>query len=147
MRTLKTMAAIGLMTGFAVSTTACVETVDQGYGNYGYGDGSYAPSQAYYASSPAYYAPAPTYYAPTQVVTQTRYVPVPVAVPQHSFTQQQPASNGWHEHRQAANTPPALQPQPPQPSSGSSQHHGTGHGDWHGDGHDRNGDGRPDRNN
>ena len=129
MRTLKLLA----MAALAASTTACVETVDQGYG---YSDGYYAPSQGYY-SQPAYYAPATTYYAPTQVVTQTRYVPVPVAVPQHTFTPQAQArtqSNGHeHDRPQATNTPAPQQP------AVTNQHRGNGH--------DRNDDGRPDRNN
>ena len=71
MRTYKLAALAAL----ALSTAACVESVDQGYG---YSNGYYAPEYAsggYYAQ-PTYYA-QPSYYAPTQVVTQTRYVPVP----------------------------------------------------------------------
>jgi hypothetical protein len=127
MRTLKLLA----MAGLAMSTAACVESVD---GNYGYSDGYYAPNQAY--GQPAYYAP--TYYAPTQVVTQTRYVPV--AVPQHTFapqTQARDQHTDHHDHPQASNTPPATH-QPP----GNDPHRGGNNGTSH----DRNGDGRPDRN-
>ena len=134
MRTLKLLA----ITALAASTTACVETVDQGYG---YSDGYYAPSQGYY-SQPAYYAPATTYYAPTQVVTQTRYVPVPVAVPQHTFAPQANRGNDHHDRPQANNTPAAPH-QPQQPSAGNNQHHGNGGGG--NNGHDRDNDGRPDR--
>ena len=126
MRTLKLLAVAAL----AASTTACVETVDQGYG---YSDGYYAPSQGYY-SQPAYYAP--TYYAPAQVVTQTRYVPVPVAVPQHTFTPQANRGEDHHDRPQAHNTPPATH-QPP----ANNQHHGNGNNN----GHDRDNDGRSDR--
>ena len=115
----------------AMSTAACVESVD---GNYGYSDGYYAPSQGYYAAQPAYYAP--TYYAPTQVVTQTRYVPVPVAVPQHTFTPQANRGEDHHDRPQAHNTPPATH-QPP----ANNQHHGNGNNN----GHDRDNDGRSDR--
>jgi len=149
MRTLKLLAVAAL----AASTTACVETVDQGYG---YSDGYYAPSQGYasqgYASQgyysqrqPAYYAPAPTYYAPTQVVTQTRYVPVPVpvAVPQRTFTPQANRGNDHHDRPQANNAPPATHQPPANTQPGNNQHHGNGGGG--NNGHDRDNDGRPDR--
>ncbi|MEI6200620.1 MAG: hypothetical protein WCP68_01575 [Enhydrobacter sp.] len=143
MRTLKLLAAAAL----AASTAACVETVDQGYG---YSDGYYAPSQSYagqgYYAQPSYYSPAPTYYAPTQVVTQTRYVPVPVAVPQHTFTPHAstPKAGRGNDHRdrpQANNTPPATHQPPANPQPGNTQHRGNGNGRDH----DRDGDGRPDR--
>ncbi len=73
MRTFTIMAAIGL----AISTTACVESMD-GYAQpsgYGCADGGYYAPSSYYASS-GYYAP--TYYAPrTEVVREVRTVPVP----------------------------------------------------------------------
>ncbi len=132
------------MAGLAMSTAACVETVDS---NYGYGNGYYAPNQAYgqsaYYGQPAY-APtyAPTYYAPTQVVTQTRYVPVPVAVPQHTFAPQDNRSNDRrgedrHDHPQASNTPA---PHPQQPAGNNQQHRGGNDSNT-----DRDHDGRPDR--
>lgn len=133
MRTLKLLAVAAL----AASTTACVETVDQGYG---YSDGYYAPSQGYY-SQPAYYAPTSTYYAPTQVVTQTRYVPVPVAVPQHTFTPQANRGNDHHDRPQANNAPPATHQPPANTQPGNSQHHGNDGSN----GHDHDNDGRPDR--
>ena len=123
MRTYKLAALAAL----ALSTTACVETVDQ---SYGYSDGYYAPSQGYY-SQPAYYAP--TYYAPTQVVTQTRYVPVPVTVPQHTSTPQANRGSDHHDRPQANNAPAA-----PQQPSNNNQHRGN-------NGHDRDNDGKPDR--
>ncbi len=135
MRTLKWLA----MTALAVSTTACVETVDQGYG---YSNGYYAPDQAY-APQQSYYAPqqgyyAPTYYQPTRVVTQTRYVPVPVAVPPRSFDRSNDHRDGnrddHHDHPQANNSPPASH----QPSN-NTPHRGNGNSN------DRDGDGRPDR--
>ena len=127
MRTLKLLA----MAALAASTTACVETVDQGYG---YSDGYYAPSQGYYSQ--------PAYYARTQVVTQTRYVPVPVAVPQHTFTPQANRGNDHHDQPHANNTP-ATPHQPQQPSAGNNQHHGNGGSGSNG--HDHDNDGRPDR--
>jgi len=131
MRTFKWLA----MTALAVSTTACVQTVDQGYG---YSDGYYAPSQAYYPQQ-SYYAP--TYYQPTRVVTQTRYVPVPVPTP---VPQNRSNDHRWdgnrgdhHDRPQANSTPPA----PRQPATNTSQHRGNDNG------RDRDGDGRPDRRN
>jgi hypothetical protein len=140
MRTFKLIAVAAL----AISTAACVETVDQGYG---YSNGYYAPNYA----QPAYYGSnyyAPSYYTPApQVVTQTRYVPVPVAVPQHEANRSN--DHRWdgnrgdqrHDHPQANNNP---QPAPQQPSNngGNSQHHGNG---GNSNSHDRDGDGRPDR--
>lgn len=121
MRTFK-LAALAIL---ALSTTACVETVDQGYGSSnGYyapdysSGGSYAQSTAYAPSSfyapPSYYgqsnyyAPTP-YYAPTQVVTQTRYVPVPVpyAVPQRE-------ANRSNDRRWDGNRPEAKRTEQPQ---------------------------------
>ena len=144
MRTFKLLGVAAL----ALSTAACVESVD---GNMGYSDGYYAPSQASYGQTgyyaqPAYYAP--TYYAPTQVVTQTRYVPVPVAVPQRTFTPQAPSrtANNGHEHdRPQANNTPATPQQPHQPSPGNNQHHGNSNGGGNNNSHDRDNDGRPDR--
>lgn len=147
MRTFKWLA----MTALAVSTTACVQTVDQGYG---YSDGYSAPSQAYYPQqssyAPTYYQPA---YQPTRVVTQTRYVPVPVAVPQNRPNDHRANDQRSNDHRpdgnrgdhhdrpQANNTPPA----PHQPATNNNQHRGNDNSN--GNGRDRDGDGRPDRRN
>jgi hypothetical protein len=90
MRTVRWLVAAGLL----VSATACVETngyPGTSYGGYPSGYGGY-PSSGYYGQpsgsglfsslfnqQPAYYQ-QPTYYQPPpQVVTQTRYVPVPMA--------------------------------------------------------------------
>ena len=77
MRNVKWLVAAAL----AVSTTGCVET--NGYPTTSYGGGypsGYGYSNGYYAQ-PTYYPQQPTYYQPAPVVTQTRYVPVPVAQP------------------------------------------------------------------
>jgi hypothetical protein len=95
MRTVRWLVAAGLL----VSATACVETngyPGTSYGGYPSGYGGY-PSSGYYGSNyggyygqPAYssgggmfgnlFNSQPTYYQPPpRVVTQTRYVPVPVA--------------------------------------------------------------------
>lgn len=71
-------------------TAGCVE--QSGYPTtYGYSPG-YGSNYGYsnnYVSQPSYYRPAPTYYAPPpprpQVITQTRYVPVPVAPPRPTY--------------------------------------------------------------
>lgn len=110
MRTFKLIAVAAL----AASTAACVETVDQGYG---YSNGYYAPNYAqpaYYGSS--YYAPS-YYRAAPQVITQTRYVPVPVRDANRSNDRR------WDGNR-------------------GDQHRGNG---GNGGNHDRDGDGRPDR--
>ena len=65
----------------AVSATGCVET--NGYPTTSYGGrypSSYGYSNGYYAQ-PTYYPQQPAYYQPAPVVTQTRYVPVPVSQP------------------------------------------------------------------
>jgi len=88
MRCVSWLAAASLM----VVTTGCVEQsgypTTYGYSP-GYGSSNYGSSRGYsnnYVSQPAYYRPAPTYYAPPpQVVTQTRYVPVPVAPPRPQY--------------------------------------------------------------
>jgi hypothetical protein len=99
MRTVKWLVAAGLL----VSATGCVETYGYpgtSYGGYPSGYGGY-PGSGYYGQpayssgsglfgslfnqQPTYYQPPtyyqqPTYYQPPpQIVTQTRYVPVPVA--------------------------------------------------------------------
>lgn len=85
MRCVSWLAAASLV----VVTAGCVE--QSGYPTtYGYSPG-YGSNYGYsgysnnYVSQPSYYRPAPTYYAPPpprpQVITQTRYVPVPVAPP------------------------------------------------------------------
>lgn len=80
MRNAKWLAAAGLV----MVTAGCVE--QSGYPTtYGYGPGYGTPSYGYsnyrYVSQPTYYQPAPTYYQAPRVVTQTRYVPVPVSQP------------------------------------------------------------------
>lgn len=89
MRCVSWLAAAGLV----MVTAGCVQSgyptsygYSPGYGsNYGYSNG-YSNN---YVSQPAYYRPAPTYYAPPpprpQVITQTRYVPVPVSPPRPSY--------------------------------------------------------------
>ena len=99
MRTVRWLVAAGLL----ASATGCVETngyPGTSYGGYPSGYGGY-PSSSYYGGQPAYspgsglfgslfnqqptyqqpaYYQQPTYYQPPpQVVTQPRYVPVPVA--------------------------------------------------------------------
>lgn len=77
MRNVKWLVAAAL----AVSATGCVET--NGYPTTSYGGGypsSYGYSNGYYAQ-PTYYPQQTAYYQPAPVVTQTRYVPVPVAQP------------------------------------------------------------------
>jgi hypothetical protein len=77
MRNVKWLVAAAL----AVSATGCVET--NGYPTTSYGGGypsSYGYSNGYYAQ-PTYYQQQPAYYQPAPVVTQARYVPVPVAQP------------------------------------------------------------------
>ena len=100
MRTVRWLVAAGLL----VSATACVETngyPGTSYGGYPSGYGGGYPSSGYYGQpayssgsglfgnlfnqQPSYYQ-QPTYYQqpayyqpPPQVVTQTRYVPVPTA--------------------------------------------------------------------
>jgi hypothetical protein len=142
MRTFKLIAVAVL----AASTAACGQPVNQGYG-YGNGGGYYQPN---YATQPAYYGGS-NYYAPNysspQVVTQTRYVPVPVR------DSDRPNDHRWdgnrgdqrHDHPQAQNAPrPAPTPhQPPSNSGGNNQHGGNGNGNSH----DRDGDGRPDHHN
>ena len=84
MRCVSWLAAASLV----MVTAGCVEQsgypTTYGY-NPGYGSSNYGYSNGYsnnYVSQPAYYRPAPTYYTPPpQVVTQTRYVPVPVSRP------------------------------------------------------------------
>ena len=65
-----------------MSTAGCVESMDSSYAapsyGSGYDNGYY--SNGYYAQ-PTYYPQQPAYYQPAPVVTQTRYVPVPVAQP------------------------------------------------------------------
>jgi hypothetical protein len=146
MRTLKSIAVAVL----ATSTAACVQTVDQGYGN------GYAPN---YAAQPAYYGGsnyyAPSYYTPPpRVITQTRYVPVPtpVPVPVPARDANRPNDHRWdgnrgdphHDRPQAQNAPhPGPSPQSPPPNrGGNDQHRGNG---GNGNSHDRDGGGRPDR--
>jgi hypothetical protein len=93
MRCVSWLAAAGLV----MVTAGCVEQsgypttsgYSPGYGSSNYGYSGYSNN---YASQPSYYRPAPSYsyYTPPppprpQVVTQTRYVPVPVSPPQRSY--------------------------------------------------------------
>ncbi len=137
MRNVKWLIAASLL----ASTAGCVETMDSGYApaSYGYDSPGYADG-GYYAR-PAYYQPAPTYYyqpAP-QVVTQTRYVavPVPVATPAPQRTADRSVDH--HPH----GTPPtaAATPTPHQPPAGTAQQQ-TSH--RRGSSQDRDGDGKPD---
>lgn len=79
-------------------------------------------------------------------MTQTRYVPVPVAVPQHTFASQannrpsEHRGDDRHDHPQANNTPPATH-QPSGNTAGNDQHRG---GNNNGNA-DRDHDGKPDR--
>ncbi len=124
------------------STAGCVETMDSGYApaSYGYGSSGYADN-GYYAQ-PAYYQPAPTYYyqpAP-QVVTQTRYVavPVPVATPAPHRT----ADHRWADRQSRGNPPPAAtNPTPQQQPANNGQQQSNRR---RGGSQDRDGDGRPD---
>jgi hypothetical protein len=118
MRTLKWLA----MAALAIPAAGCVESMDQGYG---YSDGYYSPG--YYAAprvSNYYYTQAPT------VVTQTRYVPVPVPAAVPARLQQQP------QHVDRPHTPPQANNNP-QPTNQGDHRNGNGR--------DRNGDGQPDR--
>ena len=76
--------------GLAVALPGCVETngyPTTSYGGYGGYPSGYGYNSGYYAQ-PAYY-PQPTYYQTAPVVTQTRYVPVPVASPPQVVTRTQ----------------------------------------------------------
>ena len=82
-----------ILTAAALATTGCVESMDSGYptGSYGYDNYPNGYSSGYYSASsdPGNYYTRPTYVSnntyvynpPPRVVTQTRYVPVPVATP------------------------------------------------------------------
>ena len=148
MRTFKLIAVAAL----AASTAACGQPIDQGYG-YGNGGGYYQPN---YAAQPAYYGGsnyyAPSYYTPSpQVITQTRYVPVPVRDGNRPDDHRWDGNRGdqrgdqHHDRPQAQNTPrPGPTPTPHQPpanSGGNNQHGGNNNS------HDRDGDGRPDHHN
>lgn len=95
MRNVSWLAAAGLV----IVTAGCVEQAGypttfgygQGYGSPGYSSPGYGYSgysNNYYSqpsySQPNYYRSQPTYYSQPQVVTQTRYVPVPVSQPRSS---------------------------------------------------------------
>ena len=69
-----------LVAALAVSATGCVETNGYPTTSYGGYPSGYGYSNGYYAQ-PTYYPQQPAYYQPAPVVTQTRYVPVPVAQP------------------------------------------------------------------
>ena len=159
MRNVRWLAAAVLV----ASTTGCVESVNQGYGynGGGYHNGySSGYSNAYYPSSSGYYSqPARVnnyYYNPQpRVVTQTRYVPVPVPSRQADRSNDRrwggrDNDNHWrgrdsdnHQHRQPRadrpNNPPpqahSNNPQPPSPGAGGGNRRDR----------DRDGDGKPDR--
>ncbi len=142
MRNAKWLVAAGL----ALATTGCVESMDAGYPS----GGGYYGDSGYYAEAPTtYYAP---YYEPTRVVTQTRYVPVPVAVPERTHTQQTDRSNDrrsndqqrWASHNDNHQQPQASQPQHSQPQPSSSQASNRGSNSRRTP-QDRDGDGKPDR--
>jgi hypothetical protein len=156
MRNVKWLVAAVLV----ASTTGCVESVNQGYGNnsgYGYNGGynngyssGYYPSSSGYYSQPAgvnnyYYNPQPT------VVTQTRYVPVPVPSRQadRSNDHRWGGRDNDNDHR---NQPPrADRPNNPPPQANNNNAPkpvpSTGGGNRHdgGNNRDRDGDGKPDR--
>ena len=82
MRKFMGLVAVGLV----VTSVGCVDTMSSGYpstygyGSSGYGSSGYGYNQPTYYSQPTY--SQPSYYQPApRVVTQTRYVPVPVATP------------------------------------------------------------------
>jgi hypothetical protein len=83
MRYVSWLAAAGLV----IVTAGCTESA--GYPTtYGYSPGYSSPGYGYssgYYAQPTYYRPAPTYYSAPTVVTQTRYVPVPVAAPAPTY--------------------------------------------------------------
>lgn len=146
-----------ILTGAALATAGCVESMDSGYptGSYGYGDNSNGYANGYYSASSyqnGYYA-RPSYVSnntyvynpPPRVVTQTRYVPVPVAAP--APPRPQPA-NATTDHRWSNqhNDRPAQSVRPPsnndrQASSGDNRSNSRRRE------HDRDGDGQPDRRN
>jgi hypothetical protein len=86
MRNVKWLVAAGLM----VAVTGCVETngyPTTSYGGYPSYGGGYPSYGGGYPSSYGY--SQPSYYQPAPVVTQTRYVPVPVASPPQVVTRTQ----------------------------------------------------------
>jgi hypothetical protein len=126
MRNVKWLVAAGLV----VSLAGCVETngyPTTSYGGYpSYGGGGYPSYGGGYPSSygsNGYGYNQPTYYQPAPVVTQTRYVPVPVASPPQVVTRTQYV--------------PVPTPAAPTP------HHRDRDRDRHDS--DKNGDGIPDR--
>jgi hypothetical protein len=126
MRNVRWLAAAALVTSMA----GCVETMDSGYAPASYGYGSSGYSDNGYYTQPAYYQPAPTYYyqpAP-RVVTQTRYVPVPVPVA--TPAPHRTADHRWADRQSRGNPQPANTGQQSNRRRGSSQ--------------DRDGDGKPD---
>src|SRR5712691_6958101 len=86
MRNVKWLVAAGLV----VAVTGCVETngyPTTSYGGYPSYGGGYPSS--YGSSGYGYGYSQPSYYQPAPVVTQTRYVPVPVASPPQVVTRTQ----------------------------------------------------------
>jgi hypothetical protein len=146
-----------VIAALAIPAAGCVESADQAYGysdgyySNGYGNSGYTPSSGYSSGyvTPSvnnyYYTPSPT------VVTQTRYVPVPVPTRQadrsndhrwngNNNNQQQPP-----QHVDRSHNPP---PSPPQANNNPRPNNNSGSTDNNrhtGNGRDRNGDGQPDR--
>lgn len=124
MRVLTCLVAVGLAAG----TTGCIEMMDSGYGNSGYNNSGYGNSGYSYGSSP--YAASPyysgssgyrqpvtnnyytTYQPQPQVITQTRYVPVPTAAP--AQIQRTPSRWEGRRNRDTNATTPTNNQQPNQ---------------------------------
>jgi hypothetical protein len=139
--------------GAALVTTGCVETMDSGYPNTAYGYNEY--SSGYYASNsypsgyygrPSYTSNTYVYNPPPKVVTQTRYVPVPVATPALPARQQANHSNSdrrWEGRRHDNNAHATNPPSTNNDRRGNKTDNNRG-SDRRRD-RDRDGDGKPDR--
>jgi len=154
------VAALGL------SAAGCVEAYDQSYSSpsygYGYGNGyGSGYSSGYYSSGyyaqPTYSRPVvnnyyTTYTPPPQVVTQTRYVPVPTPPQRQVDRSTDHRWDGHHDQprhvdRQPQPSPPpaAHSPTPQTNTPSANRQDGNRHDGNRGAGRDRDGDGRPDR--
>lgn len=147
-----------ILTGAALATAGCVDSMDSGYptGSYGYGDNSNGYSSGYYSANsyPSSYYTRPTYVSnntyvynpPPRVVTQTRYVPVPVATPAPAPRPQPVNTTADHRWNGQRSDRPAQAVRPP-----SNNDHQAANGDNRGNSRrrdrDRDGDGQPDRRN